>query len=181
MERRMEIAVEALTKQVPDLCCWFCKERIKFYSFSNSFSQEELLSYLKKHFNQMPFISRTIYSRNCETKLVQLCVTCSKKFKLEFDVGCLICEQPCQEQFTLDYVMVNPLNRTEVRTCSRKCLKKFLKFSRPKGFFKTICFFCSKEVEKRKYCSRCKKACYCSVECQTQHWSKHKLKCQQVN
>src|SRR3546814_3076160 len=72
-------------------------------------------------------------------RLVQHCSICSKKYKLEYDVGCLICEQPCKEQFTLDYVMVDPLNRTEVRTCSRKCMKKFLKFSRPKNFFKTIC------------------------------------------
>lgn len=181
MEQRMEMAVEALTIQVPNLCCWFCRNEVKFYSFSSPFSQEKSLSYLKKHFNQMPFVSRSIYSHDSKMRLVQLCVACSKKFKLEFDVGCLICEQTCKEQFTLDYVMIDPLNRTEVRTCSRKCMKKFLKFSRPKNFFKTICFFCSKEVENRKYCSRCKKACYCSVECQTKHWPKHKSKCQPID
>jgi len=31
-----------------------------------------------------------------------------------------------------------------------------------------------------KLCSRCKKACYCTIECQRKAWRKHKTQCQKL-
>lgn len=39
------------------------------------------------------------------------------------------------------------------------------------------CSICNKLLEKPLYCGRCKKQCYCSVECQHKSWPIHKLKC----
>ena len=38
------------------------------------------------------------------------------------------------------------------------------------------CYNCQKESELKR-CSKCKQASYCSVECQSQHWPKHKPNC----
>ena len=32
--------------------------------------------------------------------------------------------------------------------------------------------------EKMKFCDRCKRACYCSKECQCADWGDHQLECQ---
>lgn len=38
------------------------------------------------------------------------------------------------------------------------------------------------ELGEFKKCSRCKQACYCSKECQLQHWKNgHKKECKAVN
>jgi ankyrin repeat protein len=39
------------------------------------------------------------------------------------------------------------------------------------------CSFCKEVPEKRKKCGKCKIAIYCSKECQSQHWTNHKLEC----
>ena len=38
-----------------------------------------------------------------------------------------------------------------------------------------LCFICQKPSD--KYCSACKKAYYCCVEHQKEHWKQHKLEC----
>ena len=38
------------------------------------------------------------------------------------------------------------------------------------------CYNCQREGELKR-CSKCKQAFYCSVECQSQHWSRHKSNC----
>lgn len=40
-----------------------------------------------------------------------------------------------------------------------------------------VCFVCMKNVVKIKPCSGCRKAFYCSAECQKNDWSEHKLTC----
>ena len=48
---------------------------------------------------------------------------------------------------------------------------------------KRMCFCynvnCSRKMERKKRltCTRCTRACYCSAECQKDHWPKHKVKC----
>ena len=41
------------------------------------------------------------------------------------------------------------------------------------------CSLCAKPCKNRK-CSRCKKAVYCSAECQKTHWKAHKAQCQEL-
>ncbi|CAG2199188.1 unnamed protein product [Mytilus edulis] len=43
------------------------------------------------------------------------------------------------------------------------------------------CCFCRKISQHMKFCSRCKKAKYCSKECQTNHWIQHKHMCKLLN
>ncbi|CAG2199185.1 unnamed protein product [Mytilus edulis] len=43
------------------------------------------------------------------------------------------------------------------------------------------CCFCHNISQQLKSCSRCKKAKYCSRECQTNHWIKHKHMCKLLN
>jgi hypothetical protein len=38
------------------------------------------------------------------------------------------------------------------------------------------CAFCEKPCKQLK-CSRCKKVCYCNINCQKQHWLVHKITC----
>jgi ankyrin repeat protein len=40
-----------------------------------------------------------------------------------------------------------------------------------------ICSFCNEVPQNRKKCGKCKIAFYCSKECQSQHWTIHKLEC----
>ncbi|WAR07912.1 STIP1-like protein [Mya arenaria] len=40
------------------------------------------------------------------------------------------------------------------------------------------CCQCTKPSDNLKRCGRCKKAAYCSKECQTEHWRKHKHMCE---
>ncbi len=44
------------------------------------------------------------------------------------------------------------------------------------------CFLSGKKVAQSEmfYCDRCREACYCSVECQTAHWPRHKKWCKRV-
>lgn len=44
-------------------------------------------------------------------------------------------------------------------------------------FGKKVCFTCNKEVQKLRYCGKCKKAKYCSIACQKADWSGHKQEC----
>ena len=39
------------------------------------------------------------------------------------------------------------------------------------------CAHCSVELAKAMRCSQCKTVCYCSRECQKQHWGSHKSQC----
>ena len=40
-----------------------------------------------------------------------------------------------------------------------------------------VCLSCSTPLKVAKVCSKCKKATYCSVECQKKHWKMHKKVC----
>jgi hypothetical protein len=42
------------------------------------------------------------------------------------------------------------------------------------------CAACNKVSPSLKRCSRCRSTVYCSVECQHQHWSQHKIVCKKV-
>jgi len=52
-------------------------------------------------------------------------------------------------------------------------------FLREKNLPKTTreCFYCSASGYKYKKCAKCRLAFYCSLECQTKHWPKHKETC----
>jgi tetratricopeptide (TPR) repeat protein len=39
------------------------------------------------------------------------------------------------------------------------------------------CAACGKELDKPKFCARCKKVAYCGAECQKAHWKTHKNEC----
>ncbi|XP_071133358.1 uncharacterized protein [Mytilus edulis] len=43
------------------------------------------------------------------------------------------------------------------------------------------CGYCRRVSHNLKACSKCKKATYCSKECQTKHWSRHKIMCKLLN
>ncbi|CAC5360147.1 unnamed protein product [Mytilus coruscus] len=43
------------------------------------------------------------------------------------------------------------------------------------------CSFCRHISHNLKFCSKCKKATYCSKECQTKHWLQHKHMCKLLN
>ena len=49
-------------------------------------------------------------------------------------------------------------------------------FNSPKYQEKLKCFMCNSEYNIR-ICSRCKKTCYCSNECQKKDWNRHKSEC----
>ena len=40
-----------------------------------------------------------------------------------------------------------------------------------------VCFNCERDNGNEKTCSRCKINKYCSVQCQTMHWPRHKVNC----
>ena len=45
----------------------------------------------------------------------------------------------------------------------------------------TLCSNCSKEGGTLSKCSACKRASYCSKECQKQHWNEHKKTCKKYS
>lgn len=49
-----------------------------------------------------------------------------------------------------------------------------------KRFLYRFCETCHCILEKPKLCSRCQKACYCSVPCQSEHWPTHKVECKPI-
>lgn len=57
------------------------------------------------------------------------------------------------------------------RSWFRCRVEKFATASKAK-----TCAVCEKQS--KKFCSRCKKINYCSIECQRAHWKTHKLMCQ---
>ncbi|CAC5372905.1 unnamed protein product [Mytilus coruscus] len=44
-----------------------------------------------------------------------------------------------------------------------------------------VCSFCRQISQNLKSCSKCKKATYCSKNCQSKHWSRHKHMCKLLN
>ncbi len=70
--------------------------------------------------------------------------------------------------------------------------KNFLEAEKLLGFFSespnprlasrehTACSVCHKTFDKLFHCSRCKQACYCSIECQKKDWKEHKKVCKPI-
>ena len=59
--------------------------------------------------------------------------------------------------------------------CKKKQIKEFMR----NGFSDRICKNCNKTGKRKemKVCKRCRMSWYCSKECQTAQWEKHKKYC----
>lgn len=79
-----------------------------------------------------------------------------------------------------EYDVDTSLGREYIKTSREKLHEKF--HNDPVITSQKKCFTCKKletlELKMRN-CSRCKKAHYCSKECQVKHWGEHKKVCQQ--
>lgn len=49
-----------------------------------------------------------------------------------------------------------------------------------KSNWNTMCFYCFKESDSLKRCSKCKLVKYCSRDCQAQDWREHEIECKSI-
>lgn len=67
----------------------------------------------------------------------------------------------------------------ESQNCLAKAGKGMQKDMKKMGL-REVCNNCGKNDEKNQRCARCRKAYYCSIQCQRTHWVHHKVMCNSI-
>lgn len=84
--------------------------------------------------------------------------------------------EACQQVETLPWVLGNDTHLKPVNI-----IRSFLRINAFSQVCNVLsyCVHCKKRLDKdgNRYCSKCKRACYCSRECQVSNWKEHKIRC----
>src|SRR4029079_5007205 len=110
-----------------------------------------------------------------ETHLI--CGDCFLSTKyLDLCKGCNQCGNKADEK---NDVAVWNRSAVTITACSYDCRKQIKKRIKRYGKVCYICSYCRESAS--EHCSKCKRVYYCSRECQTKDWTKHKLECKKIN
>ena len=74
---------------------------------------------------------------------------------------------------------IQPYSRRPIITSTNVIRNNDKGFQHPRNLFNVIktCCCCHESSNSLKLCSKCKKATYCSKECQSRHWKRHRHLC----
>jgi len=134
-------------------------------------------------------------------KMVYLCDTCKlEPHSLDIEPKCNVCggasvcsyikdgpdKCPCCFHFVMGSIFIHKVMCSET-CCQRHKTQTAMQMNIPPyrntpveaGEFTRLdqCSHCRKISDKMSRCGRCKKVCYCGVDCQRSAWPSHKLVC----